>query len=176
MHTFEFSQIGVIHSCFKEKFAAPRQPGLVTAALAQIELHPPYNQADAVDGLLEFSHLWITFVFDQTAKAGWKPKVRPPSLDIKPYLPWVESIPNARSGFATEDQTLNLPIVYSAKAQSVLLQKPKLKELIEQVLLHDPRPAYQKDDERIYGCALADINLKWQVRMDHIHVLEIEPM
>jgi tRNA-Thr(GGU) m(6)t(6)A37 methyltransferase TsaA len=228
MHTFEFSQIGVIHSCFKEKFAAPRQPGLVTAALAQIELHPPYNQADAVDGLLEFSHLWITFVFDQTAKAGWKPKVRPPRLggnkkvgvfttrstfrpnpiglslvklesidtrkgvilevsgadlidqtpilDIKPYLPWVESIPNARSGFATEDQTLNLPIVYSAKAQSVLLQKPKLKELIEQVLLHDPRPAYQKDDERIYGCALADINLKWQVRMDHIHVLEIEPM
>jgi tRNA-Thr(GGU) m(6)t(6)A37 methyltransferase TsaA len=221
----EVTPIGVIHSCFKEKFAAPRQPGLVPAALAQVELHPPYNQADAVAGLEAFSHIWLTFIFHQTVKQGWKPKVRPPRLggnkklgvfatrstfrpnplglslvklesidtsngvilhvsgadlidqtpilDIKPYLPWVESIADAKSGFASDDQVLQLPIHYSEQAQRMLATRPDLFELIEQVLLHDPRPAYQQDPERIYGCNIADINLRWQVGLHQIDVVEI---
>lgn len=223
--TFEVKPIGILHSCFKEKFATPRQPGLVTAAWAQVELHPPYNQADAVAGLEEFSHIWLSFVFHQTAQQGWKPKVRPPRLggnqklgvfatrstfrpnplglslvklesidthkgvmlhvsgadlidatpvlDIKPYLPWVESIADAKSGFASADQVLQLPIYYSVQAQLALSGKPELLRLIEQVLVHDPRPAYQQDIERIYGCNIADINLRWQVRLDRIEVVEI---
>jgi len=96
-----------------------------------------------------------------------------PILDIKPYLPWVESIADAKSGFANEDQTLQLPIYYSAQAQIALALRPQLQELIEQVLLHDPRPAYQQDCERIYGCNIADINLRWQVGLDRIDVVEI---
>lgn len=222
---FEVTPIGIIHSCFKEKFAAPRQPGLVPAALAQIKLHSPYNQADTVAGLETFSHIWLTFMFHQTAQQGWKPKVRPPRLggnkklgvfatrstfrpnplglslvklesidisngvtlhvsgadlidqtpilDIKPYLPWVESVPSAKSGFASDDQILQLPIYYSHQAQRVLSSRPDLIELIEQVLLHDPRPAYQQNPDRIYGCHIADINLRWQVGLDHIDVVEI---
>ena len=224
-HSYSLHKIGVIHSCFKEKFATPRQPGLVTAALAQIELIEPFNHIETVDGLEGFSHIWLSFIFHQTADQGWKPKVRPPRLggnkkrgvfatrstfrpnplglslvklesidtrngvilhvsgadlidqtpivDIKPYLPWVESIPDADSGFASNDQLLQLPIYYSTQAQQALSSRPELLELIEQVLLHDPRPAYQQDPERIYGCHIADINLRWQVRLDQIKVLEI---
>ncbi|MCO4838445.1 MAG: SAM-dependent methyltransferase, partial [Oceanospirillaceae bacterium] len=78
--SIEVTPIGIIHSCFKEKFATPRQPGLVPAALAQIELFAPYNQANTVAGLEEFSHIWLNFIFHHTAEHGWKPKVRPPRL------------------------------------------------------------------------------------------------
>jgi len=225
MQPIQIQPIGIIHSCFKEKFATPRQPGLVPAAYAQVELVTPYNVADAVEGLAEFSHIWLSFAFHKTAQQGWKPKVRPPRLggnaklgvfatrstfrpnplglslvklesidtskgvilhvsgadlidgtpiiDIKPYLPWVESIPNARSGFAGDDQILLLPIEYSDQAQQALAQKPELTQLIEQVLAHDPRPAYQQDPERIYGCNIADINLRWRVGIRCIEVVEI---
>jgi len=51
MSTFSLETIGTIHSPWKEKFAVPRQPGLVTAMGAELELHAPYNQLDAVRGL-----------------------------------------------------------------------------------------------------------------------------
>ena len=77
---FTFAPIGVIHSCFKEKFGIPRQPGLVPAARAVLELLPPYNRAEAVRGLEGFSHIWVSFVFHACLDAPWKPTVRPPRL------------------------------------------------------------------------------------------------
>ncbi|MDI5404440.1 YebC/PmpR family DNA-binding transcriptional regulator, partial [Salmonella enterica subsp. enterica serovar Lubbock] len=55
MSSFQFEQIGVIRSPYKEKFAVPRQPGLVKSACGELHLIAPYNQADAVRGLDEFS-------------------------------------------------------------------------------------------------------------------------
>ena len=80
MSSFQFEQIGVIRSPYKEKFAVPRQPGLVKSANGELHLIAPYNQADAVRGLEAFSHLWILFVFHQTMEGGWRPTVRPPRL------------------------------------------------------------------------------------------------
>lgn len=77
---FTFTQIGVIHSCFREKFGIPRQPGLVPAARAVLELLPPYNRAEAVRGLEGFSHIWVSFVFHACRGEPWKPTVRPPRL------------------------------------------------------------------------------------------------
>lgn len=77
---FTFSPIGVIHSCFKEKFGIPRQPGLVPEARAILELLPPYNRPEAVRGLEDFSHIWISFVFHACVGESWKPTVRPPRL------------------------------------------------------------------------------------------------
>ena len=62
MSAFQFAQIGVIRSPYKEKFAVPRQPGLVKHGGGELHLLPPYNQADAVRGLEAFSHLWVLFV------------------------------------------------------------------------------------------------------------------
>ena len=63
MSAFHFEQIGVIRSPYKEKFAVPRQPGLVTSGSGELHLIAPYNQADAVRGLEAFSHLWVVLCF-----------------------------------------------------------------------------------------------------------------
>ncbi len=72
--------IGVIHSCFTEKFGIPRQSGMVESSTATLELLPPCNREEMVRGLEQFSHIWVHFYFHQTVKEGWKPTVRPPWL------------------------------------------------------------------------------------------------
>ena len=72
--------IGIVRSCFTERFGIPRQPGLVRAATARLELLPPYNRGEMVRGLEEFSHIWVQFLFHRTMAEGWKPTVRPPRL------------------------------------------------------------------------------------------------
>jgi tRNA-Thr(GGU) m(6)t(6)A37 methyltransferase TsaA len=72
--------IGIIHSCFTEKFGIPRQPGMVPAATARLELLPPCNRVEMVRGLEQFSHLWVHFLFHRTVAEGWKPTIRPPWL------------------------------------------------------------------------------------------------
>ncbi|WP_300672458.1 tRNA (N6-threonylcarbamoyladenosine(37)-N6)-methyltransferase TrmO [Desulfoluna sp.] len=72
--------IGTVHSCFTEKFGVPRQPGIVTEATGTIELLAPYNRSEAVRDLDGFSHLWIIFLFNRSARGEWKPMVRPPRL------------------------------------------------------------------------------------------------
>ncbi|WP_244082086.1 TrmO family methyltransferase domain-containing protein, partial [Aeromonas caviae] len=54
---FDIDTLGIIRSPYKEKFAIPRQPGLVSAARARLELLPPYDQPDALRGIEQFSHL-----------------------------------------------------------------------------------------------------------------------
>lgn len=77
---FSYTPIGAIRSCFREKFGIPRQPGLVPAAKATLELLPPYNQAAAVRGLEGFSHIWLLFIFHGVPAGRWQPTVRPPRL------------------------------------------------------------------------------------------------
>lgn len=72
--------IGVVRSCFDEKFAAPRQPGLCPSAWGTLEFQEPYRSREALRGLEGFSHLWLIFGFHGTADRGWRPTVRPPRL------------------------------------------------------------------------------------------------
>jgi len=75
--------IGIIHSCYGQKFGIPRQPGLVKSATAYLELLEPYNRLEMVKGLELFSHIWVHFFFHQTVDQGWRPTVRPPVLGGK---------------------------------------------------------------------------------------------
>lgn len=77
---YQFEPVGWIHSPYKEKFAIPRQPGLVTAAQAHITLRQDCNREEILRGLEGFSHLWLVFVFHQAMREQWKPMVRPPRL------------------------------------------------------------------------------------------------
>ena len=77
---FVVRPVGIIHSCFPEKFGIPRQPGLVKSATARLEVFPPYDRDEMFKGLERFSHIWITFLFHETFKEGWKRTVRPPWL------------------------------------------------------------------------------------------------
>lgn len=80
MDSFCFSPIALVRSPYLEKFAVPRQPGLVKSARAQVCLLPPYDDPACVDGLEGCSHIWLQFVFHKTAAEGWQPRVRPPRL------------------------------------------------------------------------------------------------
>ena len=76
---YNFKSIGTIHSCYKEKFGIPRQPGLVSST-ATIEMDIEYSQDDSFRELENFSHIWIFFVFHGIDSKDWKPTVRPPRL------------------------------------------------------------------------------------------------
>ncbi|GLS82698.1 tRNA (N6-threonylcarbamoyladenosine(37)-N6)-methyltransferase TrmO [Paraferrimonas haliotis] len=78
--TYPIEPIAVCTTPYSQKFAVPRQPGLVTAANGVIELLEGYNNPDLVRGIEQYSHLWLTFVFDKTLEQGWRPTIRPPRL------------------------------------------------------------------------------------------------
>jgi tRNA-Thr(GGU) m(6)t(6)A37 methyltransferase TsaA len=77
---FEITPIAFVESCYKEKFATPRQSGLVSEAKGKIIFVPPFNHPDAVAGLENCSHIWLEFIFHECLAQGWKHKVRPPRL------------------------------------------------------------------------------------------------
>ncbi|HIZ51935.1 MAG TPA: tRNA (N6-threonylcarbamoyladenosine(37)-N6)-methyltransferase TrmO [Candidatus Pseudomonas excrementavium] len=78
--SYSFEPIGVMHSCFAEKFAIPRQPQLAPAARGVLELFAPYDKPEAVAGLEGVSHLWLLFVFHAAASGEQHMRVRPPRL------------------------------------------------------------------------------------------------
>ena len=77
---YPLEPIATIHSPFREKFATPRQPGLVSSVTATIEFQPDFATPEAVRSLEGFSHLWLIFLFHHNWQKGWKPTVRPPRL------------------------------------------------------------------------------------------------
>lgn len=231
---FSFQQIGIIRSCYLQKFGIPRQPGIATAAEAELELLPPYNQENTVRGLDNFSHIWVHFIFHKTLEEGWKPTIRPPRLggkkrmgifatrsthrpnpiglsvvklkaikrgngkliihlgaadfldgtpviDIKPYLPYADLLPDAYGG-VTAASTEIMSVYFSEKAKKIAKQyehntKRQLVTLITQILGQDPRPAYLRETTgRRHGIALWDINVVWESEGDQFIVTDIEPL
>jgi len=73
---FEITPVAFVESCYKEKFATPRQSGLVPSAKGTIKFVAPFNHPDAVIGLENCSHIWLEFIFHQCVDQGWKNKVR----------------------------------------------------------------------------------------------------
>ena len=84
-----------------------------------------------------------------------------PVTDIKPYIPFVESKPDARSGFATEKPE-QLNTEWAENCGKELSDKER--EIISQSIAQDPRPAYQNIPERIYVMNILDYEVKFQIR------------
>lgn len=78
--------IGHVRSCFKEKFAIPRQPALAPAARGVLELLPPFDRPEAIQGLEQVSHIWLLFLFHQALENQPRLRVRPPRLGGNRYL------------------------------------------------------------------------------------------
>jgi tRNA-Thr(GGU) m(6)t(6)A37 methyltransferase TsaA len=78
--SYAVSPVGFVRSCFKEKFAIPRQPQLAPAARGVLELLAPFDQVQAIEGLEHVSHVWLLFVFHQALETQPRLKVRPPRL------------------------------------------------------------------------------------------------
>lgn len=77
--SYSVTPVGFMRSCFKEKFAIPRQP-LLAGARGVLELVPPFDRAVAVEGLERISHVWLLFLFHQALEDKPRLKVRPPRL------------------------------------------------------------------------------------------------
>ena len=94
-----------------------------------------------------------------------------PVYDIKPYLPYVDSIPDAKGGFSDDfkEYSLDVCIDDDIKAGLTPLQIENLTELLSL----DPRPSYQDDEERVYGLAFEDMQIKFKCIENTITVIEI---
>lgn len=225
-----FTAIGTLHSPFREKFGIPRQPGLAAHALSRLVLLPEYANAECVEGLSGFSHIWLVFLFHATMEQGWQASVRPPRLggnehrgifatrtmfrpnpvglsavelvsiqqgecgtelllrgadlldgtpilDIKPYLPYADSITSAKGGYAV-DAPLLFPVQWSVQALAdidALSILADMRLLIDEVLAQDPRPAYraQQEDTHEYGVWLTNMNVRFLVARKVVHVLSV---
>jgi tRNA (adenine37-N6)-methyltransferase len=99
-----------------------------------------------------------------------------PVLDIKPYVAYVDSIPNAASGFAPEAPETRLAVQFSPQAESQLESRGdavELRALITRLLELDPRPAYAAEEGRVYGFRLYDFDLRWQVDGEQVLVVSL---
>lgn len=101
-----------------------------------------------------------------------------PVLDIKPYIPYADSIPKARSGYAAEPPQASKEVRFSETAEAQLQQRDdgiELRGLIVKLLECDPRPAYKNrsQSDRVYGMRLYDFDLKWRVLGDEVEVVEL---
>jgi len=99
-----------------------------------------------------------------------------PIYDIKPYLPYAEAIPEARSGFAHEEiPKLKVEIQESAKSDFTKLPT-RAQNLIFEALSLDPRPAVQaQHQDRIFGAMLCGKNVRFTIERGVCRILEIQP-
>ncbi len=95
-----------------------------------------------------------------------------PIFDIKPYIPYSDSHPDALGGFTDTAGDFLLVVDFPAE---LLKKLPEGKqEAAIGVLSHDPRPSYQRKPERIYGIDFAGFNIRFQVQENTLTVLSVE--
>ena len=85
-----------------------------------------------------------------------------PIYDIKPYIKYADSRPDAVCGYVDRLEERQLEVVISSEVASVLPDEKVLAALME-VLALDPRPSYHNDPEREYGMSFAGFNVKFRV-------------
>ena len=117
---------------------------------------------------------------EQTREYGTVLKIRgadlmdgTPILDIKPYIPYADSHPDAVGGFASAPAGETLEVVIPPEA---LAQIPEnRREALRGVLAQDPRPHYQNDPERVYGFGFAGLEIRFSVDGSRLLVREVLP-
>jgi hypothetical protein len=94
-----------------------------------------------------------------------------PIYDIKPYIAYTDSHPDAVSGFASTPAEYLLEVDFP---EDLLKQVPEnQKESLIAVLAHDPRPQYQDDPERVYGMEFGGMEVKFKVEGTLLTVIEV---
>jgi len=76
----DLKPIGYLESCYRDKFGTPRQPGLSPEAWSRLKIRADLQPEQALQGLENFSHVWLVFVFHQNRTARYHAKVHPPRL------------------------------------------------------------------------------------------------
>ena len=217
--------IARIQCDFPEKFAIPRQSGILDTLESRIIFEPEFQNPDYIRGIEEFSHLWLLWCFSENMGKETSPTVRPPRLggnqrvgvfatrspfrpnpiglscvklvsvekkegklalvikgadlmdgtpiyDIKPYLPFSDSHPDAACGFAGKHFADALEV--SCPKELLVFVPEEKREALLEILRQDPRPSYHTDPERVYGFSFAGFQIRFSVK-DHtalVHSIE----
>ena len=94
-----------------------------------------------------------------------------PIFDIKPYIPYSDSFPEATGGFTDTAEDFLLHVNFPLQLLN-LLPENKRKAAIG-VLSHDPRPSYQNDPSRVYGLNFAGYDIRFTVQEKELSVCEV---
>ncbi len=103
-----------------------------------------------------------------------------PILDIKPYIPYADSIPKANGGYASEKPQQKLSVKFTESAKNELVEYESkwenLRSLILETCSLDPRPAWDIDgsDSKQYGVSIYDINIKFVVNEDEALITALQ--
>lgn len=93
-----------------------------------------------------------------------------PIIDIKPYLPFTDSHPDAKFGFAGDALSHMLTVTFENGCADILPEEIKI--AVRDLLSLDPRPSYQNDEERIYGMKYAGYEIRFRVSGNALTVIE----
>ena len=93
-----------------------------------------------------------------------------PILDIKPYVPYADAIPDAAAGFTATAR----PVLSVADPHGLLgVIDPDKVAALRGVLAQDPRPSYQRDSDRVYGFPFAGWNIRFRVKGNVANVVDV---
>ena len=95
-----------------------------------------------------------------------------PILDIKPYIPYADSHPDAIGGFASAPAGETLEVVIPPELLDLVPENRR--DALRGVLAQDPRPHYQDDPERIYGFGFAGLEVRFSVNGTQLTVSDIQ--
>lgn len=217
--------IGVLESCFKEKFGTPRQPRLVPSATARLQIKKEFIPEQSLKGLGDFSHVWLLSWFHLNTNKAFKSTVHPPRLqgatvgvfasrsphrpspiglslaklervegdtlylsqidlvdgtpilDVKPYIPAYDCVPDAKGGWPAAAPEPQFAVAFEPKA-ALEAEKLGIRALIEDVLRYDsrnPRDQSQLAPGKDLEVFLGDWDVHFRVNEKKVLVTGIEP-
>ena len=97
-----------------------------------------------------------------------------PVYDIKPYVAYSDSVPDAAGGFSDRVRDYHLDVEIP---QDILEQIPQgQRDIVKKLLSQDPRPSYQEDPERIYGMPYGGMDIRFRVRERTLTVTGVDKL
>lgn len=94
-----------------------------------------------------------------------------PIYDIKPYLPYTDAHPDARGGFGEEHKADGIMVVFP-REQKLKLPEDIFNRVLD-VLKQDPRAAYNKKPDYVYGMSFAGYDIRFTVEDDILYVKDV---
>jgi tRNA-Thr(GGU) m(6)t(6)A37 methyltransferase TsaA len=221
--------VGVLRSCFREKFGTPRQPRLTPSATAELTIAKEFLPEHSLVGLSGFSHVWLISYFHLNTNKKFLPKVHPPRLrgetiglfasraphrptpiglslarlekidgatlhlsgidlvdgtpilDVKPYIPDWDSVPDAAPGW-TSAPFPSLQVKFARRALADIaaaerrLKRGGIRALLAEILSQDvrnPRDKSQNADGLELGFFLYDFDAHFVVRRGTATVVKL---
>ncbi len=95
-----------------------------------------------------------------------------PIFDIKPYIPYADSHPEATGGFTDTAGDFMLQVVFPEELLAILPSDKR--QAAVNVLSHDPRPSYQRQPDRVYGLTFAGFDIRFSVKENMLTVQAVE--